>query len=122
VTLLNVALSNKTDCASINIPYDKYNDLIYTRAELSDTRSNNSYAVLTFQYDDNLNFHHKIALVKIDVEGHEESVLLGMENLLMRDHPILIIETRSQSVRGKLTMLGYSSQILPNSPNIIFTV
>lgn len=39
--------------------------------------------------------------IKIDVEGHELPVLLGAEKLIMRDHPILMIEmndARSSSV------------------------
>jgi hypothetical protein len=32
---------------------------------------------------------HRIALVKVDVEEHEVSVIRGMRNLIERDHPIL---------------------------------
>ncbi len=41
---------------------------------------------------DDYEFKEKIGCIKIDVEGHEESVLQGAKNILTRDHPALIIE------------------------------
>ena len=35
----------------------------------------------------------KIDLIKIDVNGHELSVLKGLSNIIKRDKPALIIET-----------------------------
>ena len=37
--------------------------------------------------------HLKISLVKIDVNGHELSVVRGLKNILKRDRPALIVET-----------------------------
>jgi FkbM family methyltransferase len=119
VTLLNVALSNEMRNKSLIIPYDENNNPNYYRAQIIDVTSQSSLNVLTLRWND-LNINHKVSLVKIDVEGHEESVLLGMENLLSKDHPILIIETESQSVMENLAKYGYSAQRLSNSPNVIF--
>ena len=35
----------------------------------------------------------KISLIKIDVNGHEYSVLQGLQNIIKRDKPAMIIET-----------------------------
>lgn len=50
------------------------------------------------------------ALVKIDVEGHEQAVLEGASELLERSRPILLIESfgeRAEAVRNILNPLGY---------------
>ena len=39
------------------------------------------------------NVKYKISLVKIDVNGHEYSVVKGLENIIKKDKPVLIIET-----------------------------
>ena len=36
---------------------------------------------------------HKISLVKIDVNGHEYSVVQGLRNIIKKDKPAMIIET-----------------------------
>jgi FkbM family methyltransferase len=41
-----------------------------------------------------------VSLIKIDVEGHEESVLHGARETIIRNRPVLIIETEDQHNRG----------------------
>ena len=55
-----------------------------------------------------------VGLIKIDVEGHELSVLKGARAIILRDRPNLIIEAEErhrpdalQSVRGFLETFGY---------------
>ncbi len=38
----------------------------------------------------------KVSFIKIDVEGHEFSVLRGGEQMLKRDHPVLLFEWQAQ--------------------------
>ena len=42
---------------------------------------------------DSINFQEKIKLIKIDAEGHEPEILIGASNLILKDKPILLIET-----------------------------
>ncbi|WP_149374874.1 FkbM family methyltransferase [Mycolicibacterium sp. P9-64] len=56
-----------------------------------------------------------VAFIKIDVEGHEESVLAGANNTLIRAKPVLLIEIEERHNPGgldriatKLSHLGYS--------------
>ena len=61
-----------------------------------------------------------VALVKIDVEGHELPALRGMRGLLERDRPTLIVETGSPEVDAWLGALGYRGERLPGSPNRVY--
>ncbi|MGE5538436.1 MAG: FkbM family methyltransferase [Gemmatimonas sp.] len=61
----------------------------------------------SFQLDD-------VAFIKIDVEGHEESVLRGAADTISRNQPILLIESEDRHnpgaparVRAMLEELGY---------------
>ena len=63
---------------------------------------------------------NRIALIKIDAEGHEPIIFKGIEKLVSRDKPVLIVETVDESIRQLLSTLGYKETKLENSPNIIF--
>jgi FkbM family methyltransferase len=62
----------------------------------------------------------KVDLVKMDVEGAEMDILLGMRELLTRDHPSLVIEVHTQllkrfghsetELRAYLETFGYAFQ------------
>lgn len=62
-----------------------------------------------------------IALVKIDAEGHEGRVLLGMRELLIRDKPTIIVEASAREAKALLNELGYHSRRLDGSPNLLLT-
>lgn len=64
-----------------------------------------------------------VALIKIDVEGHELPGLLGARQMLARDRPHLIVEENNAndtSVREFLTGLGYAAQKFADSPNVVY--
>jgi hypothetical protein len=67
-----------------------------------------------------LNITHSIKFVKIDVEGHEIYVLKGMENLIKRDLPVLLVEGDSSEVNNYLASLGYVGNRMQGSVNQVF--
>lgn len=118
VTLINAAASNRIDVVGMSIPKFSTGLTNYYEANVSYGR-NNELSVLSISID-SLCLNRRIALVKIDVEGHESFVLSGMQRLLVKHHPILIIETGSDEVIAYLSLLGYMPEKLKNSPNILF--
>ncbi len=120
VTLIASAVSNRAERVGIAVP-DSYDGLRnYYRARLSADSSEEKICQVTTLRLDSLEFPHRIALVKIDTEGHEGPVLEGISALLERDRPILIIETNSEEIAQGLRERGYESERLPGSSNLIF--
>lgn len=118
VTLLNLAASNRTAVVGIEIPDFESGLKNYYEAMVTDQLPDD-HQVLSVALD-SLVLDHRIRLIKIDAEGHDPLVLDGMERILARDHPTLIIETNSPNTTVKLASLGYESEKLPDSPNMLF--
>jgi len=59
-------------------------------------------------------------LVKIDAEGHDLQVLLGMESILQKHRPVLIVEaSRTGPAASWLNERGYSIRRVGESFNIV---
>lgn len=118
VSLMNAAISDKLGVVGMSMP--KFNTGLdnYYQAHIS-TAAESELSVLTIPLD-SLCIDQRIALVKIDAEGHESFVLAGMRKLIEASHPVLIVETGSTEVIAGLTSLGYLAEKLPNSPNVLF--
>jgi FkbM family methyltransferase len=117
ITTFNVAVSYQTDLVGIVIP-ENFPREKYYRAHIS-SNSPTALSVLSISID-SLDISHPVRLAKIDVEGHEIHVLRGMENLLKRDHPILIVEGVSSEVNNYLSSLGYVGKRVGASANQVF--
>jgi FkbM family methyltransferase len=117
VTLFNIAASNRIGLAGMNVP--KLETGLENRymARLSDVDS--KFDVLCLPVDA-FDLAAPVRFVKVDVEGHELQALQGMRNLLMRDHPVLVVEGRSAEVAAFLAGLGYSHEQTERSPNRVF--
>jgi len=118
VTLINAAVSDKTSLAGMSIPAFDTGLRNFYMAHLSDT-PDRDLQVLTLCLD-SLSITHKIALIKIDAEGHEAGVLRGMHQILLRDEPTLIVETSSGEIEDSLERIGYTHERLCSSPNVLF--
>jgi FkbM family methyltransferase len=119
VSLFNIAASDTTSIAGIDIPGGDQLSGNYYQAHLS-TSSNSALSVLCAPLD-HLQLTRRVSLVKIDAEGHEAAVLRGMETLLRRDRPVLIVETPRREVMEFLSALDYSGRQAPGSPNCVLT-
>jgi len=117
ITLLNVAVSDRAGEVRLRVPAnrDGLPDYFQSRVSLDGDQ-----AALAVELDD-FDFAHRIALVKIDVERHEVSVIRGMLKLIERDRPTLIIEGHEGIYPEFLQAFGY--RFLPKaagSPNLVF--
>ena len=118
VTLLNVAVTDKTNIVGMSIPkFDTGLDNYYM-AQLTNEKADVSMLGLAV---DCLDIPNPVKLAKLDVEGHEFIALKGMENLIKRDHPTLIVEGGDSDVEQYLTSHGYSFEHMENSSNRIYT-
>ena len=62
---------------------------------------------------------HKISLVKIDVNGHEYSVVRGLQNIIKKNKPVLIIETEKniKKIEALLKKLNYKKYLFNTNEN-----
>jgi len=118
VTLINAAVSDKTSIVGMAIPAFGTGLQNFYEAHISNS-PDSELKVMTLTLN-SLNIKNRIALIKIDAEGHEASVLKGMHEVLLRDKPTLIVETGSPEIEKKMHSMGYISQKLVGSPNILF--
>ncbi len=117
VTLINAAASDTVTTSGVSIPkFDTGLDNYYM-ANLTDCPTELSILCLAI---DTLNFPRRISLAKIDVEGHELSTLRGMEQLLRRDKPVLIVEGYIDDVATYLGTLGYGYETDEGSSNRVY--
>ena len=56
---------------------------------------------------DTFKFDKKVDFIKIDVEGHELSAFEGMQNLLLKDKPLIWLEDNIGNAVPYLKSLGY---------------
>ena len=127
IMLHNIALSNSKGYAKLKIPIRKKsmvksNFEDYYEGGLATIESDNSLHNKMFDtFDvkkltlDSFNFDQKISFIKIDVEGHEFSVLKGSEKILKKYKPVLLIEidkqhsTKVKETFNYLEKLNYES-------------
>jgi FkbM family methyltransferase len=117
VTLFNVALSSSAAVLSMTVPPYEHSQLKnYYQARIS---SEGEYPVLCLPLDA-IPIPGSARLVKIDAEGHDLQVLMGMKSLLQRDRPVLIVEaSRTGLIASWLSERGYSIRKAGGSCNIV---
>ena len=119
VTLINAAVSESTDVVGMTIPtFSDTGQQNYYQAHVT-SPADSELRVLTVSLDA-IQIPMTVRLIKIDAEGHELSVLKGMRKTLLRDRPILIVETNLREVWELLASLEYVGTRLPSSPNVVF--
>jgi FkbM family methyltransferase len=119
ITLLNAAASSSVGVVKMEVPeWERGGSLNYYEARIvPEDSALPSCGVMTLNID-NLQLSHRISLVKIDAEGHEQAVVEGMAKLLQRDHPILVVE--GGQANSFLESLGYAAEVNPGSPNCVW--
>lgn len=118
VTLMNVAVSDCCSTVSMSVPRLADGSSNYYEAHISSVVGD-CVPVVTVPIDA-LGIDRRIALVKIDTEGHELFVINGMSRIIQAQKPVLIVETNSKETVERLIAFGYAQQRLPGSPNCLF--
>ena len=85
VEIYNIGLSNESCSCSI----DKYNESNIGGTSFKKSDRGN----FIFKPLDNFGFDEKINLIKIDVEGAEVNVLNGGKKTIVKNKPVIVIET-----------------------------
>lgn len=120
VTLVNAAVSDTVAKVNMTIPKFKSGLNNFYQAAIDDHIEGAGCLPILTVFIDGLHLNSKVSLVKIDAEGHELHVIKGMLQLIKTFHPVLIVETDSDSVVKLLKDFGYRNERLPGSPNMLF--
>lgn len=106
ITTYNIGVSNIDGSFKLYLA-DKQNTGMTSLAE-PDFFSGKSIDIKVVKLDGFLmtNYDNKLSLVKIDVEGNELNVLLGMKNLITSNKPVIFIEI----INEYLNKFGHSAE------------
>lgn len=91
VSLYNNAVSDEEGEISMNVPTLDFGAPNTGVAHITDNSDSKSIQVKTVRLDD-LKIEGRIDFIKIDIEGHEPVAFKGMENLLSKNRPVILIE------------------------------
>lgn len=118
VSLFNVAASDRFDLVGMSIPKFANGLANHFEAHLSTAPAPDT-SVIALPLD-SLALSKPISFIKIDAEGHEESVLAGMWKLIEAARPVMVVETRSLAVEQSIVAVGYTAERWQDSPNVVF--
>lgn len=115
----NVALSNTDGKIKYHVPIID-GALVPGKASLEPRKGQCEERFVSVKRLDDYTFSD-VDLIKIDVEGHESSVLEGAINTILKNKPILIVEIEQRHIRvpindvfQKYLSLGYDGYFLQN--------
>jgi len=117
VTLLNFAASDATQVLGMSIPSFDTGLKNYYGAAL--TASATDLQVMACAID-SLALNGPVRVIKIDAEGHDAVVVRGARQLIAAQKPTIVIESISEEVKAMLGELGYVSETVPGSSNVIY--
>jgi FkbM family methyltransferase len=106
VTTFNVAASDQPGIIHFSVPKSEDHSLPdYFMARACADGGRSIYACSV----DQIAPPHKVSFVKIDTEGHEYQVVQGMQKLIGRDRPVIVVEGEEDcdAVRFLVGKMGY---------------
>ncbi|MFM6265373.1 MAG: FkbM family methyltransferase, partial [Dolichospermum sp.] len=98
VKVQNLGLSDQTQELSAIVPVYPSGDKNYYRVQIKEVENNENILTLKLkcvsldEFWDGLNVNNPITFIKIDVEGHELSVIRGSITTLKKFKPALLVE------------------------------
>jgi FkbM family methyltransferase len=119
VSLFNLALSERVGVLRMTVPaYDETGLDNYYRAHIAEQ---GNFPVVCVPLDA-IPIPGVVRLIKVDAEGHDLQVLNGMQALLARDRPMLIVEGSTGGAAANwLRERAYTVRAFPGSSNMIAT-
>jgi FkbM family methyltransferase len=124
VTFLNLAASDEAGEVSLEVPEFDDHTAAHTRASVvaSAEASARAERCRSIRLDSIL-LDQPVALVKLDIEGHELAAIRGMISTLERWMPTLIIEDPSVELNDLLVSMGYrAEEPMASSPNSVYKI
>ena len=120
VTLINIAASSSSSIQGIEVPTftDGKRNPYCAHLAMGDASAAVD-RVLCLPLD-MLKFPQPIRAIKVDAEGHEGEILDGMQELILKDLPLLVLEESPSHRHAILAEAGYRELKLRGSPNRIF--
>ncbi|OEY67774.1 FkbM family methyltransferase [Marinobacter sp. X15-166B] len=110
VTLINAALSDTFDEVGFSIPDgNPYQAAI-------DLQSSEKVATVS---PSALGFNARIAFIKLDVEGHEPTIIDSMDELIRKHRPVLMVENSDAYLKQWSEQHGYQFRDFEKSHNHI---
>lgn len=101
LTVHNIALSNKKGKLDYFIPLLKNGELLSSQASLEKRDAICEERIIDVDTIDSFGFDD-VDLIKIDVEGHEQFVILGAVETIKRTKPILIVEIEQRHINKEI--------------------
>ena len=117
ITLYNTALSDVKTVTDLKIS-KRFNTIITATIHKNNLLINKEFITCKVKTErlDDLLANKNIGFIKIDVEGHEKNVLMGSEDLIKKNKPILLVEIEERHSKEKaedtinfINNLGYKS-------------
>lgn len=108
VTTFNIAASDQPGIIHFSVPKSEDHSLPdYFLARACENGGRSIYACSV----DQIAPPHKVSFVKIDTEGHEYQVVQGMQKLIGRDRPVIVVEgdANCDAVRFLVDKMGYTA-------------
>jgi FkbM family methyltransferase len=94
----NLGLSNQKTSRTIHILNNGNlgSSSIEVNDDVAETQEINT--VIADEFLREINASQQIDFIKMDVEGHEVSVILGMKNLILNNQPLMLLEWKNQQM------------------------
>lgn len=132
ILFYNFALGNVAQKKNIFSPIAENQDIEYALSSIKNRpKFYISETVFVKKFDDfikNKNILDKIDFIKIDTEGYEYEIILGMKSFLKKRNPILLIEIEKKHNKNYnkffqlMKNLGYRVCIFDNQQKTLFNI
>lgn len=106
-TVMQVAVSDKKGLATLNIPISKDGKAGYNTASLEEVSCDHTQQVEVETLTVDALKLEDVRFLKIDVEGHEESVLKGAKNTIEKQRPIVLMEANETASDKTKALFAY---------------